>query len=300
MNYPTSTTKKYLIMQYPKNKESGSCFTAPPFLISEPIQGGDAFGNLSERVKLILARRSQVCDNDSTNNNSFLVDLALHQEGMTPNCTRGSTMSIHVFREREPVFIDYKVFDFGLSPVEFTVYCHLVYIAEKHHHCKSFVIASRCQITEEELECAYDALEEKGLITIGDNSIAIKELPDIKPYTVTAFTQRESFTLDNKRYKQLPLRLSCVYLIKSDATGFVKIGMTQFPRKRIKSIAWKHRSDMQILCLLECSDPKHVESVLHFTFKDKKVEVKKECEWFNLTDADIELIKIKVGGVVNV
>jgi hypothetical protein len=197
-------------------------------------------------------------------------------------------MSIHV-NKREMLAVSRKVFEIGLSPIEFRVYCQIAYF-EQEESFDTSEIAKSCCITEEQvLEC-FKNLESKGLVKKHDDFLEICEISQAK-YFIPTRVVNESCSIDTKRYKALPLRLSCIYVIKSEDNGLVKIGMTTSPRNRIKSIAWKHKLNLEILYLFECAAPKLVESYLHFTFQAKQVKFAGESEWFDLSDKNIADIK---------
>lgn len=71
------------------------------------------------------------------------------------------------------------------------------------------------------------------------------------------------------------------YLIKDNRTGATKIGKSNNPYKREKTL----QSEVLSLELLYICDD-NIESLLHKKYKDKRIR----GEWFNLTDKDIEYI----------
>ena len=202
-------------------------------------------------------------------------------------------MSIHVGKRDELVFVYKKIFEMGLTPIEFRVYCHLTYLESqlsRENPCfNDNQLAVDCCITIEDYELACQQLESLDLISRYGNEILIHEIKAPK-YHAPVRTVKESFGLDTKRYKSLPVYQPSVYIIKSEFNGLIKIGITNSPRKRLKSIAWKHRFDVEILQIIECPAPKTLEELLHLEFKSKQVRFAGETEWFELSNADLTRI----------
>lgn len=74
-----------------------------------------------------------------------------------------------------------------------------------------------------------------------------------------------------------------VYVIKSGK--YHKIGMTtRSPSVRIREFTTPE--GVEVVHIIETSDPKGCEAFLHDIFKDKRAE----REWFNLNDEDIAFI----------
>lgn len=86
---------------------------------------------------------------------------------------------------------------------------------------------------------------------------------------------------DMKREKLRCTNSQKTYLIKDNRTGATKIGKSNNPYKREKTL----QSDVLSLELLYICDD-NIESLLHKKYKDKRIR----GEWFNLTDKDIEYI----------
>lgn len=203
-------------------------------------------------------------------------------------------MSIHVIRRDELIAIYKKIFEMGLSPIEFRVYCHLTYINNQACENEEFddsQLAAECCVTSEEFELACQQLELLNLISRKDDVITIHEVKAEQPKPVARFI-KESFAKDSKRYQSLPLYQASVYVIKSELNGLTKIGMSKTPRRRIKNIVMRHRFDVEILQIIECRNPEILESLLHFEFRDKQVDFAGEKEWFNLSDEDLEKISV--------
>ena len=74
-----------------------------------------------------------------------------------------------------------------------------------------------------------------------------------------------------------------VYVIKSGK--YHKIGMTtRNPSVRIREFTTPE--EVEVVHIIETSDPKGCEAFLHDIFRDKRAE----REWFNLNDEDIAFI----------
>lgn len=86
---------------------------------------------------------------------------------------------------------------------------------------------------------------------------------------------------DIKRESSRCAKNQKTYLIKDSRTGATKIGKSNNPLKREKTL----QSDALSLELLYTCDD-NIETLLHKKYKDKRIR----GEWFNLTDKDIEYI----------
>ncbi|MDZ8138212.1 MAG: GIY-YIG nuclease family protein [Nostoc sp. DedQUE04] len=200
-----------------------------------------------------------------------------------------NNMSIRVYRHRTPVFIEKQIFKMGLSPIEFRVYCQLLYLAQEGTEEDSEV-ACQCYITSEELEAAYQNLEFLNLINRVGEAIVLIDPPQEEHEPQIKISSQITFVKDSIRYKDIPLYQPSIYVIKSDLNGLTKIGITTSPRNRIKSIVNKHRFDVEVLAIIRCRVPKDLEKFLHSRFKRKQVIFAQEQEWFDLSVEDIEEI----------
>ncbi|MEH1821514.1 MAG: GIY-YIG nuclease family protein [Nostoc sp.] len=198
-------------------------------------------------------------------------------------------MSVRVYRHRTLVFIEKQIFEMGLSPIEFRVYCQLLYLTQEGIE-EEDEVASKCYISSEELEAAYQNLEFLNLIERIEETITLIDLPQEEHETQIEITSQPTFVKDHTRYKDIPLYQPSVYVIKSDLNGLTKIGITASPKNRIKSIVNKHHFDVEVLAIIRCRIPKDLEKFLHSKFKHRQVIFAREQEWFDLSSEDIEEI----------
>lgn len=79
-----------------------------------------------------------------------------------------------------------------------------------------------------------------------------------------------------------------VYLLQDvDVTGYVKIGRSKTPTKRLLFFGVKLPFETRLIHVIKHKDDKMVESFLHDFFRSRRVR----GEWFALTEMDIEIIK---------
>ncbi|MBA2705837.1 MAG: GIY-YIG nuclease family protein [Blastocatellia bacterium] len=90
------------------------------------------------------------------------------------------------------------------------------------------------------------------------------------------------------RMRPPPRNVGYVYLIRNPA-GLVKIGRSQNPNIRLRSLMTGSVDKLELLHTIECQHPHAIERALHRTYSGKRVR----GEWFKLTDEDIESIKQK-------
>jgi hypothetical protein len=72
--------------------------------------------------------------------------------------------------------------------------------------------------------------------------------------------------------------LKKVYLLKSDYTGFYKIGVSKNPTKRVKQLLTGSSENIAIIHIFETDIPHKVESTLHNYYSLHKVN----REWYDL------------------
>lgn len=69
-----------------------------------------------------------------------------------------------------------------------------------------------------------------------------------------------------------------VYLLKSDYTGFYKIGVSKNPAKRVKQLQTGSAEDIAIIHIFPTDIPHKVETALHNYFNMYKIN----REWYDL------------------
>lgn len=92
--------------------------------------------------------------------------------------------------------------------------------------------------------------------------------------------------LEERRRKQS----GCVYVFEAVGMGFYKIGRTYDLRQRRKNLV-ALPFDIRLVQRIEVPDPVQLEALLHFRFRDKRVN----GEWFKLNDNDLQEIAEIVG-----
>jgi Meiotically up-regulated gene 113 len=129
-----------------------------------------------------------------------------------------------------------------------------------------------------------------------DNTIrALNEHYDGDHERVNAELSQEYYLQENAKNQDVPTRdkyrnqgNTYIYLMKSNLNGFVKIGKSINPRAREKTL----QSEDPLLELVFVSpliDGVN-ELFLHDKFRSKRIR----GEWFNLTNEDVESIKIQL------
>jgi hypothetical protein len=82
--------------------------------------------------------------------------------------------------------------------------------------------------------------------------------------------------------------LKQVYLLKSDYTGFYKIGVSKHPAKRVKQLETGSSENIAIIHSFSTEIPHKVETALHNMYASYKVN----REWYDLPiEADIDFLK---------
>jgi len=76
--------------------------------------------------------------------------------------------------------------------------------------------------------------------------------------------------------------LKQVYLLKSDYTGYYKIGVSKNTAKRVKQLLTGSSENISIVFTFESTIPYKVESALHNFFRQNRVN----REWYNLSLED--------------
>jgi hypothetical protein len=85
---------------------------------------------------------------------------------------------------------------------------------------------------------------------------------------------------------QYPVRTH-VYFIYNPDTGYIKIGVSEHPAKRLRELQTGNSAKLEILSTVECVSGEHaysVERALHTLYADRSVS----GEWFNVTREQIE------------
>lgn len=82
-----------------------------------------------------------------------------------------------------------------------------------------------------------------------------------------------------------------VYIMQEAGTPNCKIGVTDQLPERLRSLRAKHKKNLIIVLSLESHNPYQFENGLHTLFKEQRINVGKEKEWFVLSESDIELVK---------
>lgn len=93
---------------------------------------------------------------------------------------------------------------------------------------------------------------------------------------------------ENKEVKRRKRVKGYVYLLKAD-NGLTKIGMTKELGQRMTHFTTKLPYGIEMIATIKTNDYRELESVLH----DKFSKVRKNGEWFDLSDSDIEYVKSK-------
>lgn len=102
--------------------------------------------------------------------------------------------------------------------------------------------------------------------------------------------------VDEVEYKELMngtyfrkdyLRSGCVYFVKDQSTGMVKIGKTSDLGERIKQLRWQYGQDLELIHSVESEDSVSLEKQIHRHYDKCRVE----GEWFFLTSEDLREIK---------
>tara|TARA_E500000178_G_C16776813_1_gene641755 strand:+ start:194 stop:499 length:306 start_codon:yes stop_codon:yes gene_type:complete len=71
----------------------------------------------------------------------------------------------------------------------------------------------------------------------------------------------------------------CLYVIQSDVTGAVKIGISSHPQKRLKQLQTGSPYQLKLLCSI--ANMSHKEKIIHNRLKDYKMSCK--GEWFDFS-----------------
>lgn len=86
--------------------------------------------------------------------------------------------------------------------------------------------------------------------------------------------------------------VGCVYLIRENALGMVKIGVAIDYKKRVEGLRVACPQDLSVVAIVERNDYKILEKELHKMYADKH----HRGEWYKLTEKDIQDIVNKYQG----
>lgn len=94
--------------------------------------------------------------------------------------------------------------------------------------------------------------------------------------------------LSRERVAEYPYRAQgYVYVIRdSNVTGYVKIGRTNHPIRRLMDFAVKPPFDVEVLMIVPCANAAYLERMLHNAHKERRVN----GEWFNFDDYALGLL----------
>ncbi len=168
---------------------------------------------------------------------------------------------------------------------------------------------SVCEITAQDLQHENDHYsnmfyeELKNFESERDNCLRIisEKYPNYEMTTAVIFMNFSSYIKNNiqasneRAQKRLDARKvkakrfnteGYVYLIQSPTEAY-KIGCTKNPKNRMKTFGVKLPFEVEYIALIKSDNHKQLESDLHETFEDKRID----GEWFALTPDDVEYIK---------
>jgi predicted GIY-YIG superfamily endonuclease len=81
-------------------------------------------------------------------------------------------------------------------------------------------------------------------------------------------------------------KVSQVYLIRNNNNGQIKIGRSNNPERRLKTLLTSTTDDLEIIKTIPSNSASQMESNLHQKFRHKRIN----REWFALTEDDIKFI----------
>lgn len=195
-------------------------------------------------------------------------------------------MSVKVVRSTKLICVDSKVFELGITPNAFRLYCQVLYEAEKYQENKIYEVDfSGCRIESDDVRIAYQELFDLGLLESQNGVITVADLSPVR--SIPSVIPKKAEIPKNE----------FIYVVHAVDLQLHKIGCTNNVARRYKEL--KHQqipSDLELIASYKVTDAAKAENYLHKFFSEKQVH----SEWFCLTKKDLSAIDSELaamGGV---